>query len=116
MRCASALVCLYEDARTLGAYIYITHTTTPELTRPRSRGSRWAGTATRGLSAVCAIRAHRVCTVAVHCADSRLQPIARARCVVVRCGEGLEDLLGLGLAPEGQVRPLPPVGVELAHS
>ena len=69
-----------------------------------------------GGTARCAIRAHIacvLCTVAVHCTDSRLQPIARARRVVVRGGEGLEGLLGLRLAPEGQVRPLPPVGVEL---
>ena len=70
----------------------------------------------RGGTARCVIRAHTacvLCTVAVHCTDSRLQPIARARRVVVRGGEGLEGLLGLRLAPEGQVRPLPPVGVEL---
>ena len=83
--------------------------------RPVHPGTPGAAPGRGGDGAVRDPRAHRVClcTVAVHCTDSRLQPIARARRVVVRGGEGLEGLLGLRLAPEGQVRPLPPVGVEL---
>ena len=46
------------------------------------------------------------------CTGSRLQPTASARCVVVGGGEGLEDLLGLGLAPGRQPGALQPVGVE----
>ena len=88
----------------------------PALARSTPGAAHEAAPGRGGDGAVRDPRAHRVRSVyslAVHCTDSRLQPIARARRVVVRGGEGLEGLLGLRLAPEGQVRPLPPVGVEL---
>ena len=43
---------------------------------------------------------------------SRLEPTASARCVVVGGREGLEDLLGLGLALGREPGALQPVGVE----